>query len=211
MIVRSTASIKNWSKISRFLAPIAFLSPISLVLSETATSMMFIIPIPPTIKDIPAIRVINNVKEIDTVPRISEACAELLTTKSSLSVSSFGLCIPWRYLSSAFTSVNARSKLPVACIIKKFKYFCPVMDFATESGTNIRSSTFWKNCEPTASVTPTIVKLRSAIVIFLPIAFPLGNKFSTTSGPTTATFLAPRISLSNSNLPSVSSTLTLIK
>ena len=37
------------------LAPIAFLKPISLVLSVTVVSIMFIMPIPPTSKEIPAI------------------------------------------------------------------------------------------------------------------------------------------------------------
>ena len=54
-IVKKTASMRNCKRISFLLAPIAFLKPISLVLSVTETSMIFIIPIPPTNKDIPAI------------------------------------------------------------------------------------------------------------------------------------------------------------
>ena len=49
------ASIKNWFLISEGLAPTAFLSPISLVHSVTDTSIIFMIPMPPTTKDIAAI------------------------------------------------------------------------------------------------------------------------------------------------------------
>ena len=56
------ASKTNWSIISRHFAPIAFLIPIYLVLSVTDTSITFIIPIPPTISDIPAIAAKNITK-----------------------------------------------------------------------------------------------------------------------------------------------------
>lgn len=52
---RVKASIRNWFLISLGLAPIAFLKPISLVLSVTETSMIFMTPIPPTINEIAAI------------------------------------------------------------------------------------------------------------------------------------------------------------
>ena len=48
-------SVKNCIFISFSSAPIAFLKPISLVLSVTVVSIMFIIPIPPTTSEIPAI------------------------------------------------------------------------------------------------------------------------------------------------------------
>jgi len=50
----NTDSIMNWNNISRLLAPTAFLSPISRVLSVTVTNIIFIIPIPPTNKETPA-------------------------------------------------------------------------------------------------------------------------------------------------------------
>ena len=55
--VSTTASVRNWNRMAFFLAPIAFLRPISFVLSVTVTSMMFITPIPPTSKEIPAIQI----------------------------------------------------------------------------------------------------------------------------------------------------------
>ena len=50
-----TASIKNCFKMSFLFAPSAFLSPISLVLSVTDTSMILATPIPPTQSEIAAI------------------------------------------------------------------------------------------------------------------------------------------------------------
>ena len=58
---RTKDSIKNWIIISISRAPNAFLIPISLVRSVTYTSMIFIIPIPPTNKEIPAIALITKV------------------------------------------------------------------------------------------------------------------------------------------------------
>ena len=50
-----TASTMNWVMISLFLAPSALRSPISLVLSVTVASMIFMMPIPPTSKEMAAI------------------------------------------------------------------------------------------------------------------------------------------------------------
>ena len=57
MEVSTTASVKNWNRMAFFLAPMAFLRPISFVLSVTVTNIMFITPIPPTSKEIPAIQI----------------------------------------------------------------------------------------------------------------------------------------------------------
>ena len=54
MIESDTASITNWAITSRLRAPNAMRSPISLVRSVTDTSMMFMMPMPPTISDTPA-------------------------------------------------------------------------------------------------------------------------------------------------------------
>ena len=56
-LVRTTASVRNCARIRLFLAPSAFLRPISLVLSVTDTSMMFITPIPPTSSAMLAIQI----------------------------------------------------------------------------------------------------------------------------------------------------------
>jgi hypothetical protein len=49
---RMTASIKNWERISRSRAPRAFRRPISWVRSVTETNMIFIMPMPPTSREI---------------------------------------------------------------------------------------------------------------------------------------------------------------
>ena len=49
-------SIRNWNNICRPLAPIDIRKPISLVRSVTETYMMFMIPMPPTSKEIPPIQ-----------------------------------------------------------------------------------------------------------------------------------------------------------
>jgi len=48
IIVSMILSIKNWSKISFFLAQIDFIIPISLLLSATPAYIIFIMPIPDT-------------------------------------------------------------------------------------------------------------------------------------------------------------------
>ena len=55
--VSTAASVKNCAIILPFLAPIAFLRPISAVRSVTETSIIFITPIPPTNSDIAAIQI----------------------------------------------------------------------------------------------------------------------------------------------------------
>ena len=52
-----TDSNRNWNMMSRPRAPIAMRRPISLVRSVTETYMMFMIPMPPTNKLIPAMMV----------------------------------------------------------------------------------------------------------------------------------------------------------
>jgi hypothetical protein len=62
MAVTTTDSIKNWVMISAFNAQIAFLIQISLVLSVTETSIIFITPIPHTSNEIDPIAASRYVK-----------------------------------------------------------------------------------------------------------------------------------------------------
>ena len=52
---RIADSVRNWISTSRVLAPRAFRIPISRVRSVTETSMMFIMPMPPTRREMAAI------------------------------------------------------------------------------------------------------------------------------------------------------------
>ena len=58
--LKKTASVKNWVRISRRVAPMALRMPISLIRSETETSIIFIIPIPATTNAITLTEKANN-------------------------------------------------------------------------------------------------------------------------------------------------------
>ncbi len=62
--VKSTASIINCVNTAVVVAPTAFLKPISRVRSVTETSIIFIIPIPPTTRDIAAIPASKEVNKV---------------------------------------------------------------------------------------------------------------------------------------------------
>ena len=68
MDVRVMASMRNCPLITRGDAPRAFRMPISLVRSATETSIMFMMPIPPTSREIPAMAARNvlNVPVMDS-------------------------------------------------------------------------------------------------------------------------------------------------
>ena len=51
----TTASIRNWSRMLAWVAPSALRTPISRVRSVTDTSMMFMMPMPPTMSETAAI------------------------------------------------------------------------------------------------------------------------------------------------------------
>ena len=59
------ASMRNWMRMSRRLAPMALRMPISRVRSVTVTSMMFMIPIPPTTRDMPAMAPSTRVSAVE--------------------------------------------------------------------------------------------------------------------------------------------------
>ena len=54
--VNTQASVRNWARILRRFAPMAFFRPISVVRSVTVTSMMFMTPTPPTSSEMLAIQ-----------------------------------------------------------------------------------------------------------------------------------------------------------
>ena len=58
-------------------APIALRSPISRVRSVTVTSMMFMTPMPPTSREIPATAASREVRIVVAVPAASRNAAEL--------------------------------------------------------------------------------------------------------------------------------------
>ena len=85
MKLSTMASMRNWVRIAWRLAPTALRMPISLVRSVTDTSIMFMIPIPPTMRDTVAI---NPKKAVRMAVRLSNTVAMsfcVSTEKSSLS------------------------------------------------------------------------------------------------------------------------------
>ena len=76
-------SMKNKVKIELFLAPIDFMMPISFVLSRTAVYIVFVIPMPPTTREINAIIEIKSCTPNNTSSRLSRALSGLCTVKSS--------------------------------------------------------------------------------------------------------------------------------
>ena len=66
----NTDSIRNWTMMSLLVAPMALRRPISRVRSVTETSMIFIIPMPPTKSDIAAIAPNNNDIVLVVVKRV---------------------------------------------------------------------------------------------------------------------------------------------
>ena len=90
--VSTTASVKNWNRILLFLAPMAFFKPISLVRSVTVTSIIFMTPIPPTNREIPAIH--NSwllVAELSSCNCFASSNRSLLLYAKSLSLSTVNL------------------------------------------------------------------------------------------------------------------------
>ncbi len=85
VMLNTTLSVRNWRSISLFFAPTAFLIPISLVLSVTDTSIMFMIPIPPTRRAIPAMLEMVIVNIFVIVPSISRSWVWFCTVKSFFS------------------------------------------------------------------------------------------------------------------------------
>ncbi len=83
--------MRNWSRMSRLRAPIAFRIPISRVRSRTETSMMFMIPMPPTTREIEAMPPRSSVSRPVTDENVSSSWAWLAMLKSS-----FVPFVPWR-------------------------------------------------------------------------------------------------------------------
>ncbi len=97
MPVRPIASMRNWVRMSRRRAPTAFRMPISRVRSFTETSMMFMIPMPPTSNEIPPIAPSRIVNVPLTCWNAASVSFWFVTVKSALA-GSLILC-RWRRMS----------------------------------------------------------------------------------------------------------------
>ena len=73
------ASMMNWPRMSRPLAPRDLRMPISLVRSVTDTSIMFMMPIPPTSREMAAMRVRMAMSRFTMESMASIISAEVMT------------------------------------------------------------------------------------------------------------------------------------
>ena len=80
-----TASIRNWNRMCRPFAPMDIRSPISRVRSATDTYMMFMIPMPPTSNDMPAIQANRTVIKsvVVLIMELSSSCERTWKSSSS--------------------------------------------------------------------------------------------------------------------------------
>ena len=85
-------SNKNKSVMSELRAPTAFINPISFVRSTTLVYMVFIIPMPPTRRDMAAIPTMTPCTTPKIVAKLCASCSDVCATKSSLPFSTF-LCL----------------------------------------------------------------------------------------------------------------------
>ena len=76
----STASLRNWKRMSFCVAPSARRTPISLMRSRIDASMMFMMPMPPTISEIDAIAPSTTLK-------MSFVCCSCLSSSSGTVIS----------------------------------------------------------------------------------------------------------------------------
>ena len=86
-MLRITASIMNWLRMSLSVAPVAMRIPISCVRSVTETSMMFMIPMPPTRSEMDATPARSSVI---TAPAAAAASAASVMARTLKSASSSG-------------------------------------------------------------------------------------------------------------------------
>jgi len=107
-------SVRNWIKMSRLRAPSALRKPISRVRSVTETSMMFMMPMPPTSSEMPAI---PPRKMVSTLVMV---CAVLRKSFCEKTVkSSTPMAVRWRWRKIWDTSSEACSAAAAAAICRQ--------------------------------------------------------------------------------------------
>ena len=121
--VSITASRRNCVRMFLYVAPSAFLSPISFVRSVTETSIMFIMPIPPTMSEIAATAARNIVSTEVIEERLFARLTCVITKKSSL-VGSVILCDSRRVSETSSEALGTSSSL-TASMTNRLKYLMP--------------------------------------------------------------------------------------
>jgi len=107
---RIPASTMNIVSMSEFFAPIAFITPISRVLSITDVNIAFAMFTPPTNKEISAIPVRNIVIMSKTLPTVPSSSSGVRIVKSIVSSSTSRDFISFRSARSATSSISSWSE-----------------------------------------------------------------------------------------------------
>ena len=183
---------------SRRRAPTALRMPISRVRSRTETSMMFMIPMPPTISEIEAMPPSSSVSVPLIALAVWSSCDWSKIEKSSSSVAAR----PWRdrrsVVISAWTAVICAWSATLTPIVRtsspatKYLLTMPI-------GTMTWSSGSWKPEPPLGWRMPISRNGRPPTVISLPIELASSLRSSAVVAPSTATrrFCSTEVSVRN--------------
>ncbi len=189
----SSDSVRNCQRMSFGLAPTDWRMPISRVRSVTLTSMMFMIPMPPTISDTPATQESSerNAAVVDSRVLMMSSWVVMLKSGESREtswrlLSSRLICrmVSSRSWSSATAMVMARTRSPRIRAKPKDENFWKT----TVIGVYSRLSKSVPPTLPFGAITPMTVSLVVPAVTVCPIGSLSPNSSSASPAPSTATF-----------------------
>ena len=186
---------------SAFRAPTARRTPISRVRSVTDTSMMFMMPMPPTSSDTAAMLASSVVITFEVASAALAMSSWVRMKKSSLSP---GL-MRWRWRSrsviwstAVFTCFSLAAESTIAWTWVMCRNFRCTVVYGVMSTSSWSSWPF----EPFATSVPTTLNGMSLMRIIEPTGSASPNSCFTTLWPSTQTFAAPRTSESVMKTPS---------
>ena len=197
----SAASMRNCSITSRRLAPTALRMPISRVRSVTLTSMMFMMPMPPTSRAMDTIPPATEVMMPVMLPMMEANCLGLKTLKPSCSL---GLRPLMRRRASPTRS--APSSALILGSMRTWKNSWRRCWSVSRASPVVRGmitllSGSLPRVVPRSSRTPMISRLRVGVCMSLPMGLPRISSFSRTLGPMMATLFPRRRSLATKFRP----------
>ena len=185
---------------SRLSAPIDLRIPISRVLSETDTSIIFITPIPPTRSDMAAIPP-RKIFSASVMLEIAESVSAELTIEKLLSAGSVIPNFVLKYSVSAVLDSFIFSASFIVIATCERNLVPNILLCAVVSGMKIASSILLNPFHHFSSITPMTVKNILPIRICCPSGSSLLKRFFTTAVPSTATLVPSLISSSVMKFP----------
>ncbi len=200
VMVRTMDSTRNWIMMSAFRAPRALRNPISRVRSVTDTSIMFMMPIPPTSSEMAATAPRSMLIVLVALPMASWISVISWNPILSRAVSSRWLRLTMRSLISSF-AVSMRS---ADCTSTSMcpTYFLPISRYiAVVTGIRTTSSSSRHLLPPLGGRTPITLNGMRLIFSVFPTGLAPSKSSRTTVLPRTATFSRERISRAMKNRP----------